>query len=788
MTSVLQPSLGQGGQVAHRLVGASVPRREDERLLSGRGRFVADLAAGAHAVVFVRSTQPHAVIDGIDATSALAMPGVIGVYTGEDLRLARNYIGALHEPHPEFASATRFTMADQRLPVLPVDRVHYVGQPLAAVVAVNRYAGEDAAEAVDVSYTPLPVQLDPDAALAPDAAPLHPHLASNEAATIAVDVGNAEVDAGPDGVVVEGTYRVGRHGAVPLEGRGVVARVDSERVTVWTSTQIPHMVRRGICEATGWTTDHVRVVVPDVGGGFGTKANVYAEEVAVAALARLTGRDLAWIEDRQEHLVSSAQGRDQTHRTRLTLDADGRILLWEDDVTIDIGAGGLWVAGVVANTAIHALGPYRAPNVRVRGRAAFTNKTIVAQYRGAGRPEACFALERSLDNAARRLGISGEEIRRRNLLTAQDLPYPRPLPYRDGVPISYDGGDYARCLDAALELLPRSEVDTVAAQHPDMAVGFGVSCYLEATGRGPYETGMVRLTATGRFEVSSGAASAGQAHETTFGQVAADALGVDLDKVSVRRTDTDTVVHGVGTFASRSAVLAGSAIRKAADELRHKASRRAAKMLGVPENEIELSGDGFSAVDDDLGRRVTWEVLAAACAPGGVQEELGPLGATEVFRPRTVTWTMGAHVAVVGVHRRSGVVSVLRYAVAHEGGVEINPQVVDGQVVGGVAQGIGGALFEEFRYAPDGQPRSTTLADYLLPSSCEVPDVAVRHLPVDTPSNPLGVRGAGESGTIAVGATVCAAVDDALGGAVHVAATPIDHAMVRSALRQQEVA
>jgi carbon-monoxide dehydrogenase large subunit len=416
----------------------------------------------------------------------------------------------------------------------------------------------------------------------------------------------------------------------------------------------------------------------------------------------------------------------------------------------------------------------------------FTNKTIVAQYRGAGRPEACFALERSLDDAARRLGITGEEIRRRNLLTSRDLPYARPLPYRDGVDIVYDGGDYLRCLDAALEMLPRTEAERLASQHPELAVGHGVACYLEATGRGPYETGMVRLTTTGRFEVSSGAASAGQAHETTFAQVAAEALGVGIDDVSVRHTDTDTVAHGVGTFASRSAVLAGSAIRKAADEVRHQATQRAAKLLGVPEHEVELADGVFRHLRGDLGACVTWREVARACAPGGVQEELGPLAATEVFRPRTVTWTMGVHAAVVGVHRRSGVVTALRYAVAHEGGVEINPQVVDGQVVGGVAQGLGGTLFEEFRYATDGQPRSTTLADYLLPSTCEVPDVAVRHLPVDSPGNPLGVRGAGESGTIAVAAAVSSAIDDALGGTVHVNSTPIDHAVVRSALREQE--
>ena len=759
------------------LVGASLARREDERMLAGRGMFLADLAAGARHVVFVRSGRPHALIDGIDVSRAVAMPGVLGVYTGADLGLAHDHIPTLHEPHPDFAAATQFVMADQRLPILPVERVHYAGQPVAAVVAVDRYAAEDAAELVDIGYSPLPAVIDAEEALRPESAVLHPHLPSNEAARIAVDIGDVDSLDG-DALVVEGTYRVGRHGGVPLETRGVLARPDRRRVSLWTSTQIPHMVRRAVCQATGWPIDAVRVLVPDVGGGFGTKANVYAEEVVLAALARATGHDLVWVEDRQEHLVSAAQGRDQVHHCRLRVDSSGRILAWEDEFVVDIGAGSLWVGGVIANTAIHLLGPYRVPNARLRGRAAFTNKTIVAQYRGAGRPEASFALERSLDDAARRLGISGEEIRRRNLLTAADLPYARGLPYRDGVPIAYDGGDYLACLDAAVDLLPRSEMEELRVQHPDLLLGYGLGCYIEATGRGPYETARVRLTPSGGFEVATGAASAGQSHETVFAQVAADALGVDWDAVTFLSADTDLLEHGVGTFASRSAVLAGSAVRRAAEAVRRGGTERAAGLLGVPPHDVAYQGGVFTAD----GAAVTWADLVAACAPGGPQEADGMLDVAETFRPRTVTWTMGVHAAVVGVHPRTGAISVLRYAVAHEGGNELNPQVVEGQILGGVAQGIGGSLLEDFRYAADGQPKSVTFADYLLPSAPEVPEVRVRHLPVETPGNPLGARGAGESGAIAVYATVAAAVDDALGISTRVTSTPIRASAVRSAL------
>ncbi|HET8594564.1 MAG TPA: xanthine dehydrogenase family protein molybdopterin-binding subunit [Intrasporangium sp.] len=775
-TAVAHPAPGPGEPY----VGTSVPRVEDDRLLAGRGRFLADLAAGALSVVFLRSTEPHAVIESIDTSAAAGMPGVVGVFTGADLDLARDHVGSLHTPDPGFVAATGFRMPEQRLAILPVDRVHYVGQPVVAVVAVDRYLAEDALEAVDVTYRPLPAVLDAEAALAPGATPIHQHLADNEAAVIEVAFGG-DVPPASVAVTVEGTYRIGRHGAVPLEGRGVIARADGPRVSVWTSTQIPHLVRQGICEATGWSVDDVRVIVPDVGGGFGTKANVYAEEVIVPVLARRTGHDLAWIEDRQEHLTGSAQGRDQVHRARLSVDAEGRILSWEDDFLLDIGAGGLWVAGVVANTAIHLLGPYRIQRARLHGRAAFTNKTITAQYRGAGRPEACFALERSLDAAARRLGMTPVEIRQRNLLTRADLPYEQPLPYRDGVPIVYDGGDYRRCLDTVLELLPPETAATLAAEHPSLAVGHGVGCYIEATGRGSYESGRVRLTADGTFEVASGAASAGQAHETVFAQVAADGLGCPIELVTVRRTDTDLVRHGVGTFASRSAVLAGSAVRRAAEELLRQATDRVALLLGVSAELVKPTVSGFATTDGSSVREVTWSDLAAACAPGGEQEELGQLDVVEFFHPETVTWTMGAHAAVVGVHPGTGAVSVLAYAVAHEGGVEINPQVVEGQVIGGVAQGIGGALLEEFRYSPEGQPTSTTLAEYLLPGTCDVPEVQVRHLGVPTPCNPLGVRGAGESGTIAVSATVSSAVDAAVGGALHVRETPISTATVRAA-------
>lgn len=768
------------GHATSGLIGRSVLRREDQRLLAGRGQFLADMARGAHHVAFVRSSEAAAVLEAIEVDAALAVPGVLGVFTAADLELAVNEIGTLHEPHPGFVESTGFAMADPHMSVLAADRVTYVGQPVAAVVAHDRYTAEDGVEAVTVRYAPLPAVVDAELALQPGQPLVHNELDDNEAARIQVEFGSPVADL--DGVhrTVRGTYRVGRHGAIPMECRGVLARMDPQRdrIEVWTSTQIPHRVRASISICLGLPTDRVRVAVPDVGGGFGLKANVYAEEVVIAALARLTGHEVIWVEDRQENLLSAAQGRDQVHHTALTVDADGRILYWQDDFVIDVGAGSLWVGGIIANTAIHLMGPYRIPNARLSGRAAFTNKCIVAQYRGAGRPEASFALERALDEAAADLGISGEEIRRRNLLAAADMPYQRPIPYRDGVPISYDGGDYLACLDAVLELLPRSSAEGFAQRHPDLAIGYGVATYLEATGRGPWESGRLRLLPSGDFHAAAGAASAGQAHETSFAQVVAEALDVPMDQVRYTQADTDQVEHGIGTFASRSAVLAGSALFRASERMIERGSARAAEILAVGVDDIHYVAGTFKS---SIGA-ISWAELAAATSPGGQLEGLADLDVTEIYRPHTVTWTMGVHAAVVGVHRSSGMVKVLDYAVAHEGGVEINPQVVAGQITGGVAQGIGGALLEEFAYADGGQPLSTTFMAYLIPGAGEVPPVRIRHLAVPTPDNPIGVRGAGESGTIAAYATVAAAVDDAVGGGFRARSTPIRSAEVRRGL------
>lgn len=743
-------------------VGQSITRREDERLVTGHGRFVADLvdATTLHAV-FVRSTQAAAVIESMDVSRAAEYPGVVAVVAHDDFAGQLATIASLHVPHQTFAETFAFKVADLEVRCLARDRVHYVGEPIAVVIAESRAVAEDAAELVQVEYQTLPAVIRAEDALMPDSLVVHEQLGHNVAASLSTSFGDIDVAAQRAAHSVQTHVEIGRHGGMPLETRGVLADWDQSRsrVDVWTSSQVPHMVATAIRRATGWNSAEVRVAVPDVGGGFGPKANVYPEEVLLPWISRRLGRRVAWIEDRAEHFQATAQGRDQKLDATLHLDSEGHILGWDVDFVADVGAGSLWVAGIIANTALHLIGPYRVPAYRVSGRAAFTNKTIVAQYRGAGRPEACFALERALDRAAGVLGISSLEIRRRNILEQADLPRKVPMCYRDGEPIEYDGTDFSLCLEHAAKQVSDEILSDYAQAYPHLKVGKGIASYVEATGRGPFEGAAVQLHPDGTFEVSAGSASSGQSHETTFAQIAADALLVSMDAISVHNGDTDKVTFGIGTFASRSAVVGGSAVHTACRKLVERARELLAAHRGVDNAEVRHQPGGFVLGDTT----VSWVDLAAALTPTGKFADHAPLRVAASWSPRTVTWTMGAHAGIVGVDTDTGHVEVLDYAVVHEGGAEINPAVVGGQVQGGVAQGLGGALLEAFEYGDDGQPQTASFAQYLLPSSVDVPVARVAHLPGRADLNPLRVKGVGESGTIPVYAVLAAAIEDATG-------------------------
>lgn len=744
-------------------VGQGVDRTDIGPLLDGSGAFLADLApAGTLHAAFVRSNLAAGEIVGVDTTAARSAPGVVRVVTGAELA---EHVRPIQPPSnsrpPErFTSFYDIQSFPRTIPPLAVREVRYVGEPIAVVVAEDRYLAEDAAALVRVDYAERAAVADVAVALEPDAPVVHADLTSNLAVSLAMTKGELPED--DDLVVVEGEYSIARQSGLSIECRGVLAYPEDDgRLSVWSSTQVPFIVRQVICGATGWGPDEVRVRAPEVGGGFGPKATVYAEEVVIPWVAREIGRPVVWVEDRYENLTAATQARDNLHRTRLTVDRSGRIVSWEDDYLVDLGVHNFWMVGVVANTAMHLLGAYRIPNARITGKGVFSNKTPTAQYRGAGRPEAAFALERSLDEAATRLGITAVKVRQLNILGPDDLPYPQGTPYRDGVDIVYDGEDYGRVLTAAMELVGEDDVaELKRAAAPHERVGFGVGVYMEATARGPSEpeTARARLRPDGKLEVSTGTGPSGQAHRTVFAQIAADVARVDMADVVVITADTDMVPQGLGSFASRSAVVAGSAVRGAVLAAVDAGVAAVTGLFGAADH----APGGFLVRDN--GKHVSWADLAL----------LTEINEVHTFAPPTVTWTMGVHAVAVVVDTEVGSVDVVRYGVAHETGPALNPRVVDGQLRGGVAQGIGGALLERVAHDPGGQPQSVTLADYLVPETTDVPAIRLAHLESPSTRNPLGIKGVGESGIIASSAAIAGAIDNALEEfGVHVARNPM---------------
>jgi carbon-monoxide dehydrogenase large subunit len=730
-------------------------RIEDEKLLTGRGTFAADLrpAGRLHAAI-LRSPHPHARLLHVDLAAARGAPGVVAALAAADLGTTHP-LPPMTAPNELFAQAVQLEFHEPPVPLLADGRLLYVGQPVAVVVAASRAEAEDALELVEIDAEPLPVVVEIEDALhGPE---LHEGVPGNVAACLELRRGGTPPSA-PD-CTVRTRLRIGRHSSVPIEARGVVAVPDAVRgrIELYTSTQVPHRVRTSICAALGWPEDRMRVITPDVGGGFGTKANVYPEEAIIAFCADALGRPVAWIEDRTEHLVAAAQSRDQIHDVELKVAADGNILSYRDDFSVNLGAHNLWMVGVIANTALHATGPYKVPSLHVTGRALVTNKAPSAQYRGAGRPEACFALERALDMAARRLGLDRFEIRRRNLIRPEDMPYEAGYPQRDGMPVVLANSDYPAVLDRALELAEPATWAGLRAEAESHGERFGTGCatYIEATGRGPFEGAVVRVRTDGTVDVASGAASAGQGHHTTLARVCANVLGIDPSRVRVITGDTDAIPRGVGTFASRTAVVAGNAVLAASREVLERARELAAEALGCQTSTVVWAQGRASA---EGGGSIGLAELAAVPGPEA------PLEACVYFEPRTVEWTMGAHVAAVGVDSRTGRFRILRYAAAHDTADVLDEKIVEGQFLGGIVQGLGGALLEEFRYSAEGQPLSTTFADYLLPTASDVPTIRLGEVtaPAD---NPLNLKGVGESGIIAVAAVLANAISDALGGA-----------------------
>ena len=763
-------------------IGRSVKRKEDGRLLTGRGRYVDDIQLpGLLYAAIVRSPHAHARVERVDARRGLVQLGVVALLTIADLPECTAAV-------PPLVASSRFRSYAQ--PALAGPEVRHAGEAVAVVVADDAYRAADASEAVDVHYTALRAAVGVLDAQAPGAPRVFDEWPDNVAGLAEGSVGDVARGFAQAHVIVEARLTVPRLAAMPIEPRGVVAQPDAPdgRFTVWASTQVPFAVRAAVATALGLAEELVRVIAPDVGGGFGAKGHVYPEDVLIPAVARRLNRPVKWIETRREHFVATAPDRDQHHQARLGVARDGAVTAVETTFTRDGGAYPVLGDVITLNSINHFPGPYRIPNVKGLATNVVTHKTFTAAYRGAGRPEIACVLDRLLDRAARRLALDPAELRRRNLIRLDEMPYATGLRYRDGVPIVYDPADYRAAFDRMLSVFgyDRWRAEQTARRASPRPVGVGLSAYVEGTGIGPFEGADVRIDPSGAIYVQIGVSSQGQAHETTLAQVCAAELGVDYERVVVVGGDTSVVGYGNGTIASRVAAVAGPAVARSAREVARKAKLVAGELLECAPADVVLAG-GRAGVAGMAERSVELGALARASLRSRalVRETAEPgLHACAFFRPETVTWAFGAHACAVEVDVETGAVRLLRYAAVHDCGRPLNPMIVEGQLHGGIVQGIGAALAEELIYDDAGQLLTGSLMEYGVPKADQVPFFDV--VPLDFPSmrNELGVKGVGESGIISPVPAIANAVEDALADrGVEIARVPLTAASVWEALR-----
>jgi aerobic carbon-monoxide dehydrogenase large subunit len=751
-----------------RQFGQPVKRNEDARLLAGRAQFIDDVnLPGMLHAAFLRSPYAHARLRSIDVAPALAREGVVAVYTAKDL-------GDYWRPGPVIVPAPPVEGAvfNERTQVpLVKDKARHVGEPVAMVVATSRYIAEDAAAEIAVDWEPLPVAAELAAAAAPGAPRVHDDLPDNVAAQVRQTKGDYAAAAKRAHRVIKRRFAYDHGCAQPMETRGVVAQWDagSERLTVWDTTQAPIAIRDGLAGMLGLSERQVRVVAPFIGGGFGPKIMLfYPDEVLVPWAAVRLGRPVKWIEDRAEHFVATTHERGQIHDAEIALAADGKILGIKDVFLHDTGAYDPYGLTVPINSQCTLLGPYVVPNYDSTFTAVFTHTPIVTPYRGAGRQHGVFVIERLLDIAARELGIDRAEIRRRNFIPPDSFPYSNEIIYQDFTRLSYDSGDYAPMLARALELVgyerfvreeqPRRRA---AGEH----VGIGVVCYVEGTGIGPYEGAKVQVQTNGKASVLTGIGTQGQGHFTSFAQIVADQVGVGVADVEVITGDTDQFYWGAGTFASRGAVVAGNAVSQAAVAVRRKILRTAAQHFECAEADLVIA-DGRVSIAGVPGRSIALGELAVMANPmrGAVAAGTEPgLEATSYFGPESGATSSGVHAMIVAIDPETMIPEILKYVVVHDCGTLINPLIVEGQVHGGVAQGIGNAFYEQLVFDGEGQLLNATLADYLLPTALDVPRMELAHTVTPSPLNPLGIKGVGEAGAIPVGPLFAQALEDALG-------------------------
>jgi aerobic carbon-monoxide dehydrogenase large subunit len=746
-----------------RYFGAPMKRLEDEALLRGEGRFVddIDLPFMLHAA-FVRSPHAHARVRGIDAAAARALPGVRVLTAREMPQGLQEQRIPLRVPNP--------LIKVPRMPYCLVgEEVAVVGEPVAVVLAESRYAAEDAAALVQVEYERLPVVADCRAALAPGAPTAHADLRDNIASRFVQSYGNADAAFAHAAHTASVSLWQHRGSGHAIECRAVVAHYDAatDKLTCWVAGQTPHGHRRVLEMLLGLDSSQLRVIMPDVGGGFGTKAQFFGEEAVAAACARILKRPVKWIEDRRENFLTASQERDQYWDLDIALDREGRILAVRGRLVHD---GGAYVPhGIILPliTSTTVPGPYVIPSFHLEVTVAFTNKPPCTPVRGAGRPQAAFAMERLMDKAARAIGIDPAELRRRNLIGPERMPYPVGLVFRDGRPLTYDSGDYPTVFEKAIALGDYAgfRARQAAARQEGRHIGIGIGNYVEGTGLGPFEGATLRVLLSGQVRLLTGASPQGQGHRTSFAQIAADHLGVAPADIDIVMADTDAIAMGFGTYASRIAANAGPAIHIAGERLKTKIRKLAAHALEAAEDDIELAG-GRAHVRGvpQMGKSFA-ELASMAQGMSGfsLPQDISPgLEETHYFGPAQAAYCNGTHIAEVEVDIETGHVRILNYVIAHDCGRLINPLIVEGQIQGGLAHGVGNALFEWIGYDDEAQPTTVTLADYLLPVASDVPGASMVHVETPSPLNPLGVKGAGEGGTIPAPAAILAAVEDAL--------------------------
>ena len=763
----------------NRWIGQSVERLEDPPLVRGRGRFAGDISFPhqLHLRV-VRANHAHGRIVAIDASAARALPGVAAVWTAADIA---------DVPPIDFREGRIPSLEPYRQPVLATDRVRYVGEPVAAVLAEDPYVAEDAADLVAVEIEELPVLL------AAEAEPGEFSAGRNtEVAVIRQGYGDVDAVFRAAPMLVELELAIGRHSGVPLEARGAIGRYDAGRdvLELHGAAKVPHRVRELIARMLGLPPSAIHVHESHVGGGFGIRGELYPEDVLVCVAAMRLGRPVKWIEDRREHLVAANHSRQQLHRIRAAVDGEGRILAIDDRYFHDQGAYvRTHAARVVHMTAGILPGPYRVPAYRAVGHFRLTNKTPAATYRAPGRYETTFVRERLIDAIATRLGMDPNEVRRRNAIAVHEMPYHRPLEAL-GEEIEHDSGDYVGLLDKLLAALEwdKLKADLARRRAAGEAVGAGLAMFVEKSVLGPADGVSIEVDTSGMIELVSGGASLGQGFETVMAQVCAETLGVDYRRVRVTHGQTDRIAYGIGAHASRATVMTASATYNGAVKLRAKAIDVAAELMQAPADALDIVDGKVVRKDQHAGPSISLGEIAGHLAPTSktLGERAPGLSAEGWFRVEHQVYPYGIHFAVVQVDRDTGGVHVERYAIAYDIGRAINPALVEGQIVGGFAQGLGGALLEEFTYNERGDPLATTFADYLMPTVRETPKVEVM-LREDyaSPLNPLGIKGAGESGITGVGAAIASAIDEAIGMPGAVTALPVTPQRLKAILNGQ---